>query len=118
MSDYHVKVVKGQRETVYPCSGYTVTVRPEGSGSSDQHYVDHPEIVGLPPEGYFDDKPNPNNTPEGQTVKLELNGPDQPVIYLPRDGKIAYIMNEKGDTIDTYPKRKHRTNGAGTGVGG
>lgn len=108
MSDYHVKVVKGRKETVYPCSGYTVTVKPEGS---DPLYIDHPEIVGLPPFGYFDDRPNPNNTPEGQTVKLELESPSQPVIYLPRDGKVAYIMNEKGDTIDTYPKRKHRTNG-------
>lgn len=109
MSDYHVKVIKGRRETVYPCSGYTVIVKPEGT---DPKYNEHPEIVGLPPVGFFNDRANPNNTPEGQIVKLELNSPDQPVIYLPRDGKVAYIMNAKGDTIDTYPKRKQRTNGS------
>lgn len=111
MFEYHVKVVKGRKETVYPCSGYTVTVRPEGT---DSKYNDHPEIVGLPPIGFFDGKPNPDNTPEGQVVKLELNGPDgpgNPIVYLPRDGKVAYIMNSKGDTIDTYPRKPRRQNG-------
>lgn len=104
---YHIKVMKGRKERMYPpCIGYTVTAKPEGS---DGLYNEHPEIVGLPPEGFYsDNRPNHNQTPEGQILKFELDNPTHDVIYLPRDGKILFVMNGDGDTIDTYPRKAQR----------
>lgn len=108
---YHIKVIKGRKERMYPpCIGYTVTPRPNGS---DELYNEHPEIVGLPPVGFYgDDRPNRNKVPEGQILKIELDNPTRDVIYLPRDGKILFVMNGDGDTIDTYPRKAQR-NGKG-----
>lgn len=108
MSNYYIRVVGRRKvEKSYPpCTGYTVTPKPDGS---DPRYNEHPEIVGLPPIGFYDDgRPNPNKIPEGQTVKIELDNPTHDVIYLPRDGKVAYVMNRDGKTIDTLPRKAER----------
>lgn len=104
MSTYHVKVIKGSSEKIHPCDGYTVTSLPESG-----HYKEHPEIIGLPPEGYYDNYPEKkkDGPPEGQIVKLVLE-PDLQVIYIPKHGRAVYIMNDKGDTIDRYPRQRRK----------
>lgn len=89
MSKYHVKVVKGRSESVYPADGYTVTTVPK-----EGYYAENPEVLGIP---------------HGQKVKLTLE-PSQKEILLPRDGRVAYITDPEhhGNTIDSYPKRRER----------
>jgi len=92
--NYHINVVKGRKETPHPCDGYAVTT--------------------IPPEGYSHDHPEVYGVPKGQKVMIETERPGENgtiihgTILLPRDGQIAYIMNEKGDTITSYPKKRER----------
>lgn len=104
MSVYHIKVIKGSSEKIYPCDGYTVTSLPESG-----YYREHPEIIGLPLEGYYSEYPDKkkNGPPEGQILKLILE-PELQEIYLPKHGREIFIMNEKGDTIDRYPKKRRK----------
>ncbi len=94
MPIYHVKVVTGSNERVYPCDGYSVVTRPE-----EGRYKDHPEILGIP---------------EGKTVKIDLmRGTPEGVqqyfqtVYGGSRTKI-FIMNDKGKTIDKYPREKKK----------
>lgn len=90
MPTYHVKTIKGRKEKFYPCDGITVTV--------------------VPSVGYFADNPEEIGVPKGQRIKLELSHPVNcpGEILIPRDGTVAHIMNEKGDTLQTYPKKRDR----------
>lgn len=93
---YHIKMVKGNTEKPYQCEGYTVTTLPK-----EGYYHDHPEKIGMP---------------RGQRVKFDMevieNGElTRKVICIPKDGAVAYVMNDKGDTIDTYPKKRERVKG-------
>jgi hypothetical protein len=94
MPNYHVKVVKGRTARVYPCESPTITV--------------------VPAEGYYHDNPHLIDMPEGQRVKLDLEfiNPqglmERKIILIPQDGSVAYLMDEKGNTIETYPKKRDR----------
>src|SRR5688572_12407231 len=96
MATYHINVVKGRKEKPHPCDGYTVTTLP-----NEGYYAEHPELLGIP---------------KGQKIKIDTERPDPEVkgdiihetILIPRDGQIAYVMNDKGDTITSYPKKRER----------
>ena len=67
----------GDAFEVYPCGHYTVTHVHEGSQAIER---------GL-------------ETSPG--VRLDLSNPHR-TLRLPQDGTVAYVMNDRGDTIDTY----------------
>lgn len=118
MPNYHIKVVKGRKEKPHHCEGYTVTVIP-----SQGYYAENPHLLGLPAVGYYDRHPNSiltgldgKRVPEGQRIMFELEvhdaakGLTRQVIYLPKDGTVAYVLDahNNGNTIDTYPKKRDR----------
>lgn len=35
-------------------------------------------------------------------IQVEIQ-PGTKIIEIPRDGQVIYVMNERGDTIDSYP---------------
>lgn len=35
-------------------------------------------------------------------VRVEIQ-PGPTILEVPRDGQVIYVMNERGDTIDSYP---------------
>jgi hypothetical protein len=96
MANYHIKVAKGRKATLYPCEEYTVTT--------------------VPAEGYYAENPHVINMPEGQRVKLDINYIDSQgklarrVILIPQDGDVAYVLDPHADgkTIETYPKKRDR----------
>jgi hypothetical protein len=83
---YHIKVVRGRFEKPHPCNGYTVTTLPSAG-----YYAENPHVIDMPP---------------GQRVKIVTDGGE--TILIPRDGRVAYVMDSGGNTIDTYPKKRAR----------
>lgn len=94
MAIYHVKVVNGAKEKVFPCDGYAPTVLPEKG-----YYKDHPEILGIP-EGKTVKIDLMRSTPEGKQEYFET-------VYGSSRSKI-YIMNNEGRTIDRYPRERKK----------
>lgn len=94
MPNYHLKVVKGRKETIYPCELPVITVVP-----TQGRYAENSELIDVP---------------QGQRVKFDLeflnskNELERKIILIPRDGSVAYLMDTQGNTIDTYPKKRHR----------
>lgn len=94
MPNYHLKVVKGRKETIYPCELPVITVVP-----TQGRYAENSELIDVP---------------QGQRIKFDLeflnskNELERKIILIPRDGSVAYLMDTQGNTIDTYPKKRHR----------
>lgn len=94
MPNYHLKVVKGRSVKMYPCESPTITVVP-----AKGYYAENPHLIGMP---------------EGQKVKFDLEfvNPkgemERKIILLPQDGNVAYVLDNLGNTIDTYPKKRDR----------
>lgn len=90
MAEYSIQVRKGRKDTLHPCDGYTVTTVPK-----EGYYAENSEVIAVP---------------KGQKVKLELDCKEhgKEVILLPKDGQIAFVLNQKGDTITSYPKKRDR----------
>jgi hypothetical protein len=94
MSSYHLKVVKGRTVKMHPCEMPTITVVP-----SQGHYAENPHLIDMP---------------KGQKIKFDLEfvntkgEMERKIILLPKDGSVAYLLDDKGNTIDTYPKKRDR----------
>lgn len=75
----------GDAFEVFPCGHYTVTHVHEGSQAIARGLEASPG------------------------VRLDLSNPSR-TLRLPQDGTVAYVMNDRGDTIDTYrwpPRDRH-----------
>lgn len=95
MPNYHLKVVKGRKEKLHPCESFTVTV--------------------VPTHGYYAENPHLVDVPKGQRIKFDVEYVDtrtgklaREIILIPRDGSVTYVLDNLGNTIDTYPKKRDR----------
>lgn len=74
---YSIKIGRdGEAFEVYPCGHYTVTYIQEESVAVKQRG----ELPG---------------------VRLDLSDPHR-TLRLPQDGSVVYVMNTRGDTVETY----------------
>jgi hypothetical protein len=65
-------------------------------GASCTYQCMHVAVTNLPDPGQPDRS-------KAETVGIEIElGPSGPTICLPEDGDAAYIMNDAGDTVDSY----------------
>lgn len=75
-----VKIVNGFKEHIYQCEDIDVTRFPD-DGPNRQHFT--PDQIGI----------EVRCCPRGPTLRI------------PRDGEVIYVMNDRGDTTNTYRYR-------------